>query len=67
MEATEEIALLWRQRIWGRLMAESARDLSDETLSRALGPCVGGKKLIPLARLLRDAGLLSLDEEPPAA
>lgn len=60
-----ELALKYRTGIWGRLMAEDAPDLSDETLDRVLGSCVGGTWLPACAKLLRDSDNLHLVDHPP--
>jgi hypothetical protein len=49
--------------IWGRMVSEGAEDLTDATLDRCLAPCVCGPMLIATARELRDAGMLSLQED----
>ena len=51
--------------IVGRLNAEMARDLSDAELERCLLPCVMGRKLVPLAKQMRDAGELNCKCDPP--
>ena len=43
--------------IRGRLKAEGIVDTSDAELERALGPCVCGHWLVPVAKQLRDDGL----------
>ena len=42
--------------IRGRLNAEGIIDTSDAELERALGPCVCGHWLVPVAKQLRDDG-----------
>ena len=42
--------------IRGRLKAEGILDTSDTELERALGPCVCGYWLVPVAKQLRDDG-----------
>ncbi|WP_165907808.1 hypothetical protein [Hydrogenispora ethanolica] len=43
-----------------RLIAENAKDLSDNELYRCLSGCVGAHMLIPLAIKYRDDGYLNL-------
>lgn len=45
--------------IIGRMRAEGAHDVSDDEIERTLRDCVSGRKLIAIARRLRDAGLLT--------
>ncbi len=52
---------LYLDQMVARLNNEHATDLSDETIDRAIGPCIGGKKLVLLAKQYRDAGLLTTD------
>ena len=42
--------------IRGRLKAEGIVDTCDAELERALGPCVCGHWLVPVAKKLRDDG-----------
>lgn len=62
---TMELALYARLGIWGKLKAEGAKDLSDETLETILSRCTGGAWLPACAKLLRDDGLLELADEQP--
>ena len=45
--------------IVARLNSEGVTNLIDESLASALGPCVGGKKLIDMAKRLREDGTLT--------
>lgn len=42
-----------------RLNSEAAPDLSDESMERALGPCVGGRKFLDVAKGYRNVGILT--------
>lgn len=66
-EVTLELALRYRIAIWGKLRAESAPDLSDETIDRIMSPCTGGTWLPTAAKMLRDQGHLELSDEQPRA
>lgn len=66
-QVTLELAMKYRSAIWGRLMAENASDLSDETIDRIMSCCVGGTWLPVAAKMLREAGLLELTDNPPYA
>lgn len=46
------------QQIRARLISENARDLSDDTLARCLGPTIGKTKLVKIAAEMRDKGEL---------
>jgi hypothetical protein len=50
--------------IVGRMTVEHAADLSDAEIERTLAACVGGSRLIRLAKELRDEGLLSCRCDP---
>ena len=45
--------------IVARLNSEGVTDLSDESFTSALGPCIGGMKLIDMAKRLREDGTLT--------
>lgn len=61
------LAMHSRIGIWGKLKAENANDLSDETLDKILGRCIGGAWIPLAAKILRDKGLLDLSDNQPAA
>jgi hypothetical protein len=44
--------------IVGRMLAEDIRDLSDSEIERTLSPCVAGRRLVSIAKRLRDSGAL---------
>jgi hypothetical protein len=41
-----------------RLNSEAAPDLSDASIEKAIAPCIGGRRLVDLAKRYRDEGLL---------
>lgn len=43
--------------IIGHMLAEDAMDFSDNEIVRTLSPCVAGKKLVEIAKVLRDKGI----------
>lgn len=55
-----EQAKRWLPQIKGKLLAENVSLLTDDELDRILSPCVAGNRLVPMAIMLRDAGLLTL-------
>jgi len=48
----------YAEAIVGKLAAEGAVDMGDAELDRCLGECVGGRKLLEIARAMRDLGLV---------
>ena len=52
--------------IWGKLKAEGAKDLSDETLNTILSRCTGGAWLPAAAKFLRDRDLIDLSDQQPS-
>lgn len=63
-EVSMELALRYRSTICGKLSAESAPDLSDETIDQIMGRCVGGPWLSKAAKMLRDSNMLHLLPRP---
>ncbi len=61
-----EKAMIFRDRIIGKLLAEKAHDLSNAEFERILRPCVAGNLCVVAARRLRDSGrLVSRDIASP--
>lgn len=52
----------YRGQIIARLNSEAATDLSDASIEAAIGPCIGGRKLVALAKKMRDDGELTTDD-----
>ena len=48
-----------------RMISENIKGLSDAEVERTLMPCVLGWRLVPIARKMIDAGLLTVDEVLP--
>lgn len=49
----------WRGKLIGKLRAEEAKSLNDETLERTFAGCVSATRCIAMAKKLRDMGSLN--------